>query len=142
MHRNYPSWFQCLHDANSECCTFRSAQQTLLHTDSFTHKPFYTQTILQTNALMQRRFCATALLHTDLFTHKPFCTQTLLHVDTFTHRCFYTQMLLQTLLHTNGCFIDVTATSPEESSAPSCLGLSLAWTRKNYNLYMWARQAA
>ena len=85
-----------LHEANSECCTFRSAQQTLSNTDPFTHKPFYTQTILYTDALMQRRFYATTLLHTDPFTHKPFYTQTLVHANTFMQKRVCTQMLLQT----------------------------------------------
>ena len=49
---------------------------TLLHTDMFTHRHFYTQTFLQTGAA---------------FTHKRFDAQKLLHIDAFTHRHFYTQ---------------------------------------------------
>ena len=45
-----------------------------LHTNSFTHKHFYTET----------------LLHTEAFTHRHYYTQTLLHTDAFTHRRFYT----------------------------------------------------
>ena len=86
----------CLHDANSECCTFRSAQQALLHTDPFTHKPFWPQTILHTEAFTHRRFYTQTLLHTDAFTHKHFHTQKLLHTDAFTQKRFYTQMLLHT----------------------------------------------
>ena len=63
---------------------------TLLHTNTFTHRPSYTQT--------------------ETFTHKPFYTQTLSHrnplthrsCDTrtpFTHRPSYTQTL--TLLHSH-----------------------------------------
>ena len=77
----------------------------LLHTDPFTHRPFFTQTLLHTNAFT----------HTDAFTHEPFYTQLLLHTEAFTHRRFYTQTLLhtdpfihkrfytQTLLHTDAC---------------------------------------
>ena len=48
--------------------------QTLLNTNTVTHKHFYTQTLL----------------------HTCFYTQTLLHTDAFTQRSFYTQKLLHT----------------------------------------------
>ena len=54
----------------------RFCTQTLLHTDAFTHRHFYTHT--QT------------VLHTETFTHRRFYTQKLLHTDVFTHRRFYT----------------------------------------------------
>ena len=91
----------------------------LLHTDTFTHKHFYTQTLLtktllHTGAFTHRRFDTQALLHTNTFTYKHFYTQALLHTDTlnaeaFTRRRFYTQKLsfthrrfyTQTLLHTD-----------------------------------------
>ena len=86
---------------------------TLLHTNPFTHKPFYTHTILRTNALMQRGFYTQRLLHTEAFAHRTllhadrFDTQKLLHTKTFTHKSFYTQNTFthicfntQTLLHT------------------------------------------
>ena len=118
----------------SGCCTFRSAQQTLLHTDPFiTHKPFYTQTILHTDALMQKTLlrntalthtfthtnpfthrCFYNLLHTDAFTHitfthKRFYTQMLLHTDAFTHTRFDTQILLHTDDFTHRCFLHTDA---------------------------------
>ena len=52
----------------------QTLSQTRLHTETFTHRDFYTQT----------------LLHTDAFTHRRFYTQMLLHTHTFIHRCFYT----------------------------------------------------
>ena len=73
----------------------------LLHTDTFTHRHFYTQTLLTKR-----------LLHTGAFTHRSIYTQTLLHTKTFTHshteafthRGFDTQALYtQTLVHTNTC---------------------------------------
>ena len=102
---------------------------TLLHTDAFTHRRFYTtdafthrwfytQTLLHTDAFTHRRFyTCDAFTHRSFYTqkrlHRHFYTQTLLHTDTFTHRRFYTQTLLhtdtfthkrfctQTLLHTD-----------------------------------------
>ena len=93
----------------------RFCTQTLLHTDAFTHRRFYThtQTLLHTETFTHRRFYTQKLLHTDVFTHRRFYTQRLLHTNTFTHRDFYTQTLLhteafthrrfytQTLLHTD-----------------------------------------
>ena len=58
--------------------------QTLLHTEAFTHRHFYTQTLLHTRAFTHKSF-----LH---FTQRNFYTQTLLHTEAFT----------QTLFHTNG----------------------------------------
>ena len=65
---------------NSEGPRLRSSGTHWAHTDSFTHRHFYTQTPL----------------HIDTFTHRLLYTQTLLHTDTFTHRSFYTQKLLHT----------------------------------------------
>ena len=71
--------------------------QTLLYTDPFTHRRFYAQTLWHTDPFTHRRFYTQMLLHTGAFTHRPFYTQALLHTDPFTHRPFFTQ----TLLHTN-----------------------------------------
>ena len=95
------------HVLESLAHAFRSAQQTLLHTDPFTHRPFYyTQTLVHTNDFPYRHVDAKTLLRNNAFTHRPFHTQTLLHTDTFTQKRFYTQKLLhteafytQTLLH-------------------------------------------
>ena len=65
----------------------------LLHTDPFTHRPFYTQTLLHTEAFTHRSFYTQRLLHTEAFTHRGFYTQTLLHTDAFTYRPFYTHTL-------------------------------------------------
>ena len=48
-------------------------RQALLHTDTFTHRRFYTQ---------------------GTFTHRHFYTQALLNTDSFTHRRFYIQTAL------------------------------------------------
>ena len=56
---------------------------TFIHTDTFTHRSFYTET----------------LSHTETFTHRSFHTQTLLHTDIFNHRHFYTHTHVF-LLHT------------------------------------------
>ena len=53
--------------------------ETLLHTDTFTHRHFYTQTLLHTDAL--------TLYTTESFTHRSFYTQ-------------HTEALTQTRLHT------------------------------------------
>ena len=79
----------------------RPFAQTLLGTDPFTHKRFYThrrfytRTFLHTTAFTHRSFYTQTLLHTDPFTHRPFYTQTLLHTDAFTHRCLHTQLKSQ-----------------------------------------------
>ena len=62
--------------------------QTLVHTDAFTHRRFYTQTLLHTKLLY------TKLLPTEAFTDRSFYTQTLLH------RRFYTDTFNKTFLHT------------------------------------------
>ena len=94
---------------NSEKCkTIVCIAHTLLHTDAFTHKSFYTQKLLHTEAFTHkafthRSFYIQKLLHTEAkhtLLHRYFYTQTRLHTDTFTHRPFYTQELL---LHTNAC---------------------------------------
>ena len=59
----------------------RPNSEKLLHTVAFT------QTLLHTNTFTHRRFYTQTLLHTEAFTHKHFYTQTLLHTNTFTHRC-------------------------------------------------------
>ena len=58
---------------------YKAMIQTLLHTDPFTHRNFYTQ----------------KLLHTEAFTHKHFHTQRP-DTETSTHRSFYTQTLSHT----------------------------------------------
>ena len=82
----------CLHESNSECCTFRSFW-VLLHTPTFTHKRFYTQTLLHTDAFTQT-LLHTDVLHKEAFTHRSFHTQRLLHTEAFTYTDFYTQKLL------------------------------------------------
>ena len=68
--------------------------QIRLHTDTFTHRPFYTQELfLHTNACTHRRFYTQTLLHTDAF------TRALLHIDTFTHRLLHTDLFTH-----RGCF--------------------------------------
>ena len=71
--------------------------QTRLHTETFTHRRFYTQTLLHADAFTHRRFYTQLLLHWHTFTHKRFYTQTLLHTEDFTRRCFYTHT--HTLIH-------------------------------------------
>ena len=86
--------------------------QTPLHTGVvFTHKCLYTQKLLHIDAFTHRRFYAQTLLHTDTdaFTHKHFYTQTLLHTDAFTHKHFYTQTLLHTDAFTHRRFLHTDA---------------------------------
>ena len=52
---------------------------SLLHTNMFTHKHFYTHTLLHTDASSQKHFYTQTLLHTEAFTHKHVYTQTLQH---------------------------------------------------------------
>ena len=66
--------------------------QTLLHTEAFTHRPFYN--LLHAEAFTHRSFYTQTLLHTEAFTHRP--VYNLLHAEAFTHRRFYTQTLLYT----------------------------------------------
>ena len=70
------------------------------NTDTFTHKPCYTQKLLHTDAFTHRRFCTQTLLRTDPLTHRSFYTQELLHIEAFTHRRFYTQTLSHTEIFT------------------------------------------
>ena len=87
--------------------TRRFYTETLLHTESFTHKHFYTQTLshrdvfhahtqthFHTETFTRKHFNTQTLLYTDSFTH----THTLLHADAFlqTHTHFHTQTLLHT----------------------------------------------
>ena len=77
--------------------TRRFYTETLLHTESFTHKHFYTQTLSHRDvfhAHTQTHF------HTETFTRKHFNTQTLLYTDTFTHIRFYMQMPFYRRTHT------------------------------------------
>ena len=74
--------------------------ETLLHTESFTHKHFYTQTLSHRDvfhAHTHRRISTQRLLHENTLTHKRFYT--LLHTYAFTCRCFFTDA--HTLSHTN-----------------------------------------
>ena len=73
------------------------------NTDTFTHKPCYTQKLLHTDAFTHRRFCTQTLLRTDPLTHRSFYTQTLLHTEAFTHRRFHTQIFLHTDAFTHRC---------------------------------------
>ena len=110
--------------------TRRFYTETLLHTESFTHKHFCTQTLshrdvfhahtqthFHTETFTRKHFNAQTLLYTDSFTHIRFYMQMPFYrrTHTFTHKRFYTQTLLhtdtdafphrpfytQTLLHTN-----------------------------------------
>ena len=81
--------------------------QTLLHTDTFTHRHFCPQKLLHTEPFTHRSF-----FHAAAFAHRRFYTQTLLHTEAFTRRNFYTQKLLHTdafththkLLHTEAFY--------------------------------------
>ena len=67
-------------------------KQTFLHTNSFTHRHFYTQMLLHTGVLKQRSFYT----HTGAFTHRRFYTQTSLDTGSVTHRHFPTQTFCHT----------------------------------------------
>ena len=71
----------------------RFCTQTLLHTDAFTHRSFYTQKLLHTEAFTQ------TLLHTQIIAHRSF-----LHADAFAHRSVYTQELLHKEAFAHRCF--------------------------------------
>ena len=58
--------------------------QTLLHTEAFTHKHFYTQTLFTQTPLHTEAFTHRRLYTRTLFTHRRFYTQTLSHTETFT----------------------------------------------------------
>ena len=76
--------------------------ETLLHTESFTHKHFYTQTLSHRDvfhAHTHRRISTQRLLHKNTLTHRRFYTQTLLHTYAFTCRCLFTDAHI--LSHTN-----------------------------------------
>ena len=78
--------------------TRRFYTETLLHTESFTHKHFYTQTLSHRDvfhAHTHRRISTQRL-----FTRKHFNTQTLLYTDSFTHIRFYMQMPFYRRTHT------------------------------------------
>ena len=64
--------------------------QTLLYADACTHTRFHAQTLLHTEAFIHRGFYTA-------FTHRSFYTQTLLHTDIFTHRSFYTNKRTEAL---------------------------------------------
>ena len=88
--------------------TRRFYTETLLHTESFTHKHFYTQTLSHRDvfhAHTHRRISTQRLLHENTLTHRRFYTQTLLHTYAFTCRCLFTDARThfhtQTLLHTD-----------------------------------------
>ena len=82
---------------------------TVVHTNSLTHRHLYRQTDWHTDASTQRPFYTQTLLHTVPFTHRDLYRQTqlhtesLLHRDPFTHRDLYrqTQLHTETLLHTD-----------------------------------------
>ena len=92
--------------------TIACLNRTLLHTDAFAHRRFYTQTPLHIDAFTHRHFYTQTILHTDTFTHRSFYTQKLLHTDSFTHRRFYTQ----TLLHTDKSTSHTSLVTPPRSS--------------------------
>ena len=82
--------------------TRRFYTETLLHTESFTHKHFYTQTLSHRDvfhAHTHKRISTQRLLHENTLTHRRFYTQTLLHTYAFTCRCLFTDA--HTLSHTN-----------------------------------------
>ena len=119
--------------------TRRFYTETLLHTESFTHKHFYAQTLshrdvfhahthrristqrlLHENTLTHRRFYTQTLLHTYAFTcdaflqtHTHFHTQTLLHTDAFTHRRF---CIVNKHWHCHNAILELSRTAPTETS--------------------------
>ena len=120
----------------------------LLHTDTFTHRRFYTQ-----GTFTHRHFYTQALLHTDSFTHRRFCTQLLLHrrfytqsfypqkllqTEAFTHRRFYTDAFThrhfytQTLLHTDTFNTDPFTHRPAHVHALT-LKSSLSWPLQQFD---------
>ena len=62
--------------------TSKLPSQTLLHTEPFTHRRFYTQMLLHTEPFTHRSFYTQKLLHTDAL-HKDAFTK-----EAFTHRTF------------------------------------------------------
>ena len=85
-------------------CFTQKLPQTLLHTEVFSHRCFYTQKFLRTHSVAHSRFYTQKVFNTDIFTHRHF-----LHTAACTHRHFYTQFVLtrhrslyaQTSLHKN-----------------------------------------
>ena len=71
--------------------TPRVYTQTLLHTEAFTHRRIYTQKRLHTERFYTQKRLHTDFFHTDAFTYRSFYTQMLLHADAFTHRHFLRQ---------------------------------------------------
>ena len=105
----------------------------LLHTDPFTHscfypQHFYPQTLLHTETFTHRRFYTQTLLHTVAFTHKHFYTQTLLHTVAFTHRGFHTQT--QTLLHTSPDNLEIAILPQFLAIEPHFMRKGRDWTRE------------
>ena len=66
------------------------------HTDTSTHKSFYTQTLLHRCTSTRKHFYTQTSLHRNTLTHKPFYKETLLHTKALTHNCFYTDALVHT----------------------------------------------
>ena len=62
--------------------------QTLLHTDAFTHRPFYKETLLHTEACTHRPFYTQSYWQRNTFTHRRFYILTSSHRDVSTHRPF------------------------------------------------------
>ena len=124
-----PFWTQRLFDTQAPLHINRFIRtfthNPLLHTNTFTHRRFYTQTLSHTNTFTHKHSHTQTLLHTDPLTHThnpPFThtqtrlhtnhvannyIQSLLHTNAFTHQRFCTQTLCtetlytQTLWHTN-----------------------------------------
>ena len=76
-------------------------RQTFLHTNSFTHRHFYTQMFLtqmflNKDPFTHRRLYTQTFLHTDLFRHRLRHTQTFSHTDVLSRRSFDTQTFLYT----------------------------------------------
>ena len=124
--------------------TLLHTDATLLHTDAFTHRRFYTQKLLHRDGFTHRRFYtqirfthAHTLSHTNAFTHRRVDTQTLLHrtllhadafytrTHAFKHKRFYTQ----TLLHTDTC----TETKASIAIFPQFLTSNVHFVRKRYD---------
>ena len=71
--------------------------QTLLHTDTFTHRLLYTQTLLHTDAVTHKRFYTQTLLHAQMSSYawepasRPYRLQ---HDNTFSSNFYYQHVLL------------------------------------------------
>ena len=120
--------------------------QPLLHTDTFTQKLFYTQapftqkllytqTLLHTDALIHGHFYTLPLLRTDAFTQKLFYTpNSILHKNSFTHRRFYTQTPLHTETFTRSHFYT-------QALLHSCLRTDACTHRRSYTQTLWHTDA-